>query len=442
MSQFNSKLKIRVVAALMVLVSVSSISPTCAYHAESLAENATSDVHDASYIKSIQNGAKTEFVNDAPVMSPAAELSSPAEALPEAIPTAESASSDFWGVGEKSNIEGSAENSGTEVPAVPGGIDLEGRPIAALPSLPITPPIEEAADVIVIDNDMYKQKSENSAKDSSSWSTVKAENGKTMILAGARFPVVLVSSHNSKNCRIGDRVEARLKADILIGERLIAKMNDHVLGHVTSSHKARRLLIAQLAPKRWMRANGAIGIKFDEIITYEGQHIALTAAPARMARIIENKNEGRVLGVNHKGEIAAPLSTQLKNQGVQLAIRGAAGAGGIFSMGAVPVLFGLIGALHPEFAFLHPVGKNMPHRRLKGFGMGFLNGLPGGFIIADWVLRGVESVLKPGDEFLVEFQQDFNGEVSTTAQLEPQERTKVRAEIVKPKKSKTRAKAK
>ncbi len=426
-----SKLKVRLIAATMVLVSLSSVPSTLAYHTAEPG-SAKTETDCSSHGKSFQ---QKEFVLDAAVMAPGTELGTP-----ESVSVSE-VSPDFWSTSDTTNSdESSPKSDSTDAASVPSEQDLEGRPLASLPALPLTPPLEET-DVIVIDNDRYKDRGASGAtKETSSWTEVKSENGKTAIVAGARFPVVLVSSHTSKNCRIGDRVEARLKADILIAERLIAQKNDRVIGHITSAHKARRLLVAQLAPKRWMRANGAIGIKFDEIITSNGEHILLTAAPARMARIIENKNEGRVLGVNHKGEIAAPLSTQLKNQGVQLAIRGAAGAGGFFSMGAVPILFGLIGAAHPEFAFLHPVGRNMPHRRLKGFGMGFLNGLPGGFIVADWILRGVESVLKPGDEFLVEFQQDFNGEASTTAQLEPQEQTKVKAEIVKPKKSRSKRK--
>src|SRR5262249_40419739 len=162
----------------------------------------------------------------------------------------------------------------------------------------------------------------------------------------------------------------------------------------------------------------------------DGDHLPLVAAPARMPRIVANKSEGRVLGVNAKGEATAPLSTQLKAQGLQFAIRSAASVGGVFSMGAVPVLFGLIGAANPSFAFLHPVGKNVPHRRLKGFGMGVLSGLPGGFVVADFINRGVEANLKPGDEFLVELKQDFDGEPATAAQLNSQAKLKVKGEVV------------
>jgi hypothetical protein len=406
----NSIFRAKLLVALMVLVSFGTANASFAYSISEPVEAA--DSHDSSYVRSLQRTAQND-------------LNAQSEATTDQFGTA------IW--------NGERTEPLVEITTTFTADDFEGHPVAALP--PVTPSLAESLEVIEVDNDHYKEprKDENSRNKfrTSTWSEVRSDEGQTVILAGARFPVVLTSAHNSRSCHIGDRVEARLKSDILIGDRLIARKDATVLGHVSTAHKARRILIAQLAPKRWLRANGAIGIKFDEIITQEGEHIPLTAAPARMARIIENKAEGRILGINHKGEVAAPLSTQLKNQGIQLAIRGAAGAGGVFSMGAVPVIFGLIGAANPSFAFLHPVGQNVPHRRWKGFGMGFLSGLPGGFLVADFILKGVEAALKPGDEFLVEFQQDFNGEAATVAELQPQESMKVKAQIVPSKKRKT-----
>jgi len=475
-SKKTAKLNSKFVAALMVLVSLSSATSSFAYPSGDNVEADTT--HDSAYVKSLQKGMKGDLPSEsgATGIGIASKVEVSADADKNVTPAPAGAATtgdaildavDFSWVDEP---KGNAPTSGSQiqnpVSPTPGAKpnncstttdkapqseagatehgaylpdwndDIDGRPIASLP--PVMPVLPEPSDVIIIDNDTYKKdsSSKNGSEQVSSWADVKAEDGKSVICAGARFPVVLQSSHTSRNSKIGDRVEARLKADIMIGDRVIAREGDQVVGHVSSVHKARRILLAQLSPKRWLRANGAVGIKFDEIITFSGEHVPLTAAPARMARIIENKAEGRILGVNHKGEMVAPLSTQLKNQGIQFAIRGAAGAGGVFSMGAVPILFGLIGAANPSFAFLHPVGKNVPHRRWKGFGMGFLSGLPGGFLVADFILRGVEASLKPGDEFLVEFHQDFNGQAATTAELQPQERMKVQAEVVK-KKSKT-----
>jgi len=304
----------------------------------------------------------------------------------------------------------------------------ESVTVAATPQA--VPPLEGVVSVdggpIVIDND----NAESLVEQKYQWEEIPDAEGKTQIQAGARFPVEITSQITSKTARVGDPVQARLKVDIKIGGKLIAQKGAIVTGHVKTAAKARRMVQSYLTVTRFWRANGMIGIQFDEIINESGEHIPLVAAPARASRIVKNKNEGRVLGINHHGEVATPLSIQLKHQALHLAIRGAASAGGVFSFGIVPVAYGCVGAINPDFAFLHPVGKNVPHRRLKGFAMGAVSGLPGGFLIADYIIRGSEAVIKPGDEFLAELQQNFTGEAATDAQLLPGASTKVRGEVM------------
>ncbi len=284
-------------------------------------------------------------------------------------------------------------------------------------------------EVIVIDNDLVEV-----AESEEVWSEMKDEPGMTKVSAGACFPVVVMSGLSSKNNKVGDPLEARLKTDIKIGGRLVARKGDKVVGHVETCSKARSILHAELSKNRWMRASGCIGLQFDEIITQEGEHLPLVAKPAQRARIVKNVNEGRILGVNDNGEIASPLSSQLKAQGMHLAIRAAASAGGVMSFGIVPAAYGIVGAINPSFAFLHPVGKNVPHRRLKGFAMGVVSGLPGGFLIADTIIKGVDAEVKPGDEFLAKLHQDFTGEAASSATMLPGSSQKVRGEVITPSK--------
>ena len=284
-------------------------------------------------------------------------------------------------------------------------------------------------EVIVIDNDLVEV-----AESEEVWSEMKDEPGMTKVSAGACFPVVVMSGLSSKNNKVGDPLEARLKTDIKIGGRLVARKGDKVVGHVETCSKARSILHAELSKNRWMRASGCIGLQFDEIITQEGDHLPLVAKPAQRARIVKNVNEGRILGVNDNGEIASPLSSQLKAQGMHLAIRAAASAGGVMSFGIVPAAYGIVGAINPSFAFLHPVGKNVPHRRLKGFAMGVVSGLPGGFLIADTIIKGVDAEVKPGDEFLAKLHQDFTGEAASSATMLPGSSQKVRGEVITPSK--------
>jgi hypothetical protein len=284
----------------------------------------------------------------------------------------------------------------------------------------------------IIDNDEQNTKIEGQYK----WEEIPDEVGKTHIQAGARFPVYVVSAHSSKTAKVGDVVEGKLKVAIKIGGKEIAPAGAEVLGHVISVTKARRMIAAKVSGKRFLRASGALGVQFDEIITKNGQHIPLVAIPASSARVVKNSSEGRILGVNQDGEIASPFSIQLKSQALHFAISAAASAGGVFSFGAVPAAFGVIGAINPSFAFMQPVGKNVRHRRLKGFGMGVVSGLPGGFLISESIIRGPEAIVKPGDIFLAEFKQNFTGEASSEVSLLPNVKVKVHGEVMQKKQPK------
>ncbi len=287
------------------------------------------------------------------------------------------------------------------------------------------------ANVTVVDNDLEKEKESLKTDTFSTATESAAADGSTKISAGARFYVTVLSTHNSHTAKVNDAVEARLKNDLVVGGKVVAKAGSKVVGSVVSAEPARRMLHAELSGKRWMRANGALGLNFNEIVTDQGEHLPLSAQPAQQARVVKNINDGRVLGVNHNGELASPLSIQLKHQAAHLAIRAAASAGGVFSFGIVPVAYGVVGAMNPSFAFMHPVGKNVRHRRLKGFGMGLVAGMPGGFLIADSIIKGQEAIVKPGDEFLAEFKQDFTGEPETDASILSSGQGQVHGQVLK-----------
>lgn len=199
--------------------------------------------------------------------------------------------------------------------------------------------------------------------------------------------------------------------------------------------RARTTTRSLFSPERWYRNSGCLGVSFDEIVNEKGEHIPLIAMPAQIARIVQNKGEGRVLGVNHYGQITGPWSQQLRYKAIRLGLNAAMAPAGVFTFGAMPVALGVIGAANPSFAFTKPVGLNVRHRRIKGFAMGFLSGLPGSFIIEDSIIKGQEAIIKPGDELLAEFQEEFTGEPTTDASLLASNKTKVHGQVM-PKKSK------
>ncbi len=296
---------------------------------------------------------------------------------------------------------------------------------------------ETLGEVIVIDNDEAVEVEETIA-----YEELPTDEGKTKIKSGAQFPVVMSSQLNSKNNKKGDTLQARLKYDLKIGPRVVAKKGDLVTGHIHYNLPARSVMHSLVTPKRWYKNSGVLGITFDEIINDKKEHIALNAKPARKARIVRNKAEGRELGVNDCGEITGPWGQQLKYKAIRVGLNFALAPAGVFSFGAMPVALGVIGAANPSFAFMKPVGTNVRHRRIKGFAWGFLSGIPGSWIIEDTVTKGQEAIIKPGDEFLVELKEEFTGEARSEATLLPGSAAKVRGQVLTDTKEKSKTKSK
>jgi hypothetical protein len=285
-----------------------------------------------------------------------------------------------------------------------------------------------APPLIIIDNDALEQQAV-----SIQYQALPTDENATKVKVGAQFPIVVSSEISSKTAKLGDPVEGRLKYDLKIGERLVAERGSVVRGHVDYALRARTPIRCTLSTHRWTMTSGCIGLQFDEIINEKAEHIPLLAEPAREALVVKNKGDGRVLGINHKGEIAAPYSMQVKYMAIRLGLNAALTPAGVFSFGAVPAALGVIGAVNPSFAFGRPVGLNVRHRRLKGFCLGALSGVPGSFLLEGGMIKGEEVVIKPGDEFLAELCQEFTGKPATEAELLAGATTKVHGELVKKK---------
>ncbi len=367
----------------------------------------------------------------------AAEAVAPVESgtPSEAIKSADAANSDAAASADatKAAVDSDASTAApiteaTEV--IEESKDKDGASIAF--GLPGTlSDLEEAAKlspdgIIVVDNDEAIEQN-----DHLQYEEMPLDEGKTKVKIGARFPVVISSGINSKTSKKGDRIEARLKYDLKIGDKLIAKKGSVVRGHINYSLKARTILHSLWSPERWYRNSGCIGIEFDEIINEKGEHIPCAAAPAQAGRIVKNKAEGRELGINHNGQVTGPWAQQLRYKAVRVGLNFAMAPAGVFSFGAMPAALGVMGAINPNFAFGRPVGLNVRHRRIKGFVWGALSGVPGSWLIEDTTVKGQEAIIKPGDEFYAAFKQEFNGEPETDASIMAGGSAKVRGQVIK-----------
>jgi len=323
-------------------------------------------------------------------------------------------------------LESSVTTAGTINGSAPTVAFVKPLGAAAIVTETVTDETGETKEgtVLVVDCD-----EKAAVQEETKYQNLETDEAKTHIKVGARFPIVVSSQLSSKTAKKGDPVEARLKYDLKIGDRVVARKGAEVHGHVSYSLKARPAMRALISSERWYRNNGCLGLAFDEVVNENGDHLPLVACPSQASRIVNNKNEGRVLGVNKDGVITGPWSQQLRDKAIRVGIHAALAPAGVFSFGAVPLAMGLYGAANPSFAFMKPVGNNVRHRRLKGFAWGFISGVPGGMIIEDSIVKGQESIVKPGDVFLAEFHQEFDGTPATFAQVQPDASLKVHAEV-------------
>ena len=170
----------------------------------------------------------------------------------------------------------------------------------------------------VLDND-EAAKPETSIQDRE----LTTDEQKTKVKSGSRFAIVLGSQISSKTAKKGEPLQAQLKYDLKIGDRVIAKKGATVTGHIDYVLPARTTVKCTVSSERRGRTAGCIGLIFDELINENGEHIPLVAKPAEQPLIIKNAAEGRCLGVNKLGQITGPFSQQLKYNGLRVALSAA-----------------------------------------------------------------------------------------------------------------------
>jgi len=417
--------------------SLASSTTTTAVDAESNSDTKIDTTVDTPVETKVENKVETKVESQASVLEPTAE----AQSTPESTSTSTPANV------TTETTEVSKSESSTSISTTSTEPDISSLKIPQHETslTPLLTPEKTEADLAFLEDGAKEDEQGIITIDSDESEEIQAtivyeemptDEGKTHIKAGAQFPVAMVSQLSSKTAKLGDNIQARLKYDIKIGDRHIANKGCVVTGHIDYCLPARSVMHSLVSPTRWYRNSGCIGIAFDEILNEKGEHIALNAKPARRSRIVKNKAEGRLLGVNHDGQITGPWGQQLRYKAVRVGLNAAMAPAGAFTFGAMPVALGVMGAINPSFAFMKPVGTNVRHRRIKGFAWGFLSGIPGSWIIEDTVTKGQEAIIKPGDEFLVELQKEFTGEAMTEAELMPGASSKVRGEVDRKGKSK------
>lgn len=232
------------------------------------------------------------------------------------------------------------------------------------------------------------------------WSAVKVGPGQWQVVAGGTLQVEMITPLSSETANIGETFEARTVQALRSGNTLLAPSGAVVKGHVIAVDRASRLIKADLPSHHWLDANGALGLHFDTIAGEHDQQITLNAEPLAASEILRYNQSADRLVVDKSGDVTV-LYNGLKNGAIGAAIGGVSLAGPVGMM-AAPFISGIAGAISPATAYGKPTEDVPGHRRLKGFFMGMVRGVPGGELVAQVAQHGVEAVLAPGDELTLQ----------------------------------------
>jgi len=211
--------------------------------------------------------------------------------------------------------------------------------------------------------------------------------------------VRLETQISTKTARTGQRVRAKLAQDYRKADHLIAPRGSLVVGQVAGIYKARRLIHAEVSPKRWLKSSGGVSLIFNEIVTPAGKHVRITGIPVAVLGQTEKLPRGRQAMVASRGTVENSAKSDLSSKAARVAIQGAA----LLGIVVAPIVGGVAGAVKPDLVLPKAADQQgAKHRRLKGLATGVVAGIPGGFLVTDSVLRGREVTLRPGTEILLE----------------------------------------
>lgn len=219
--------------------------------------------------------------------------------------------------------------------------------------------------------------------------------------AEGRFSVILQQQLDSKYAKPGDSVVARLGSPLKIGSELFLP-GSTVVGHVTEVDHARCHLRAEVSPKRWLRADGALAVQFDEIESQtDGAQAPICATALPLTSEFRKTLSEKKIAVSKKGCVEVSRTSEIRPKLTRMAL----GAAAMTHSPIVPVVGGLIGAVAPSMVLEsadRDYQKEVSHRRLKGFATGVAAGLPGGFLINDTMMKGRDAVIPPGTVLIMQ----------------------------------------
>lgn len=239
----------------------------------------------------------------------------------------------------------------------------------------------------------------------SQWAVVRSGPRSWQVVSGGSLQVEMLTTLDSATANVGDSCEAKLTAPMHSenGE-VLAQAGSIITGRVTGVDRSSRVIKADLPSRHWLDANGALGLEFDQI--QAGRQIRLRATPLPGSEVIRFAAGNPIpLEVDKKGEVTVKFSG-VKYGAMSTAITGGELATGPIGLVAGPLISGVVGAVSPAYSYGKPAGDVEGHRRIKGFFLGMVKGLPGGGLLTGAVEHGEDISLATGDRLLLGVRQE------------------------------------
>jgi hypothetical protein len=237
----------------------------------------------------------------------------------------------------------------------------------------------------------------------SEWAVVRSGTRSWQVVSGGSLQVEMLSPIDSETANVGDSCEARLTAPMRSQSgAILARAGSIVTGHVTAVDRSSRIIKADIPSHHWLDANGALGLEFDQVVA-SGSQIDLHATPVPGSEVARSNASGNPmpLEVDKKGDVTVKYSG-VKYGAMSTAIEGGELATGPIGLVAGPLISGVVGAVSPAYSYGKPAQDVEGHRRIKGFFLGMVKGLPGGGLLTGAVEHGENISLSAGDRLLLE----------------------------------------
>lgn len=206
-----------------------------------------------------------------------------------------------------------------------------------------------------------------------------------------------ISSHY---CYVGQSVTARLLKDAVIGDHKVGA-GAVVQGSITRFRRARRLG-SSIADRKSNSRNGLVSVQFHKINAAD-QKLEIVGFCPPQSNLFNNSGKFKVVRVNSVGEIEGiqdlsiqtpdPLGTTLLSVakgGLQQSL------GTVGSFGALPLIMGTASVIEPRLVATKPIEEDRTSAGRR-FVLGASGAVPGGNLVAAFMLKGDELELQEGD---------------------------------------------